>query len=103
MQHSFIAFGIQLMRVTEQRWLLRGLPKVLRALDISDSLLQLIDNKNELTHSLFCLQLIKYTKLTSSFSYTQTIGHDIVQMLLSIDNWQQHTLKPCKIISWSEL
>jgi DNA mismatch repair protein MutL len=96
-------YGIQLTRVAEQRWLLRELPKVLKNLDLTDAIFNLIETKCELTHEQFCLQFAKHIKLPSSFSFTNIMLQEVTQALLKMTDWQNHALKACRIIKWSEL
>lgn len=101
-QHTLATFGIQLMRATEQRWLLRGIPKILRNLDIINSIIHFTDNKNESTHEQVCLQFVKQSKLATSFTLPNNAQHEMAHSLFALNNWHHHILKPCRLINWSE-
>jgi len=98
LQPHLRCYGIQLNRVTEQRWLIRELPSVLKMLDTTQAIMQLTESSGEFNHHQCCLQLAKHSLLPTTFSATLTLQTETIQALLALPDWQQHRLKPCRII-----
>ncbi len=94
---SLQRYGIELTRSTEERWLIRQLPSVLKNSDVSAALGLLLESKTDVSHEQFCLQFARQVQFVNPVQDSKA-QEQLINNLLSIKDWQNHILKPCQLI-----
>lgn len=94
---SLQRYGIELTRSTEERWLIRQLPSVLKNSDVSVALGLFLESKTDVSHEQFCLQFARQVQFVNPVQDSKA-QEQLINNLLSIKDWQNHILKPCQLI-----
>ncbi|NNM58331.1 MAG: DNA mismatch repair endonuclease MutL [Legionellales bacterium] len=92
-------YGILLTRSSQERWLIRELPNILKNSDVSLVLKAFVESKTEASHEQFCLQFAKQITLgDADVAHDSKAQEQLIKTLLSMKDWQNHVLKPGQVI-----